>query len=204
MAAYATAERTTRSAQLNLVVNRRPDEPSAPSTGRGRSRPRLAPRPTGGACRRAPGGSDPGRGCMAGHVRSRCLPGRALRHRPEAGRRADRAERAKRTGLQALLPTERPRRVALLGSTSCPHRFRRAVMSESQTQRRVRVERNIYRRPSGVLEAVKAGRKLTPWRRSKSDPPRGFVVVCWLVDVSVSELVSGPRVGEATGGGWAP
>ncbi len=165
MAAYATAERTTRSAQLNLVVNRRPDEPSAPSTGRGRSRPRLAPRPTGGACRRAPGGSDPGRGCMAGHVRSRCLPGRALRHRPEAGRRADRAERAKRTGLQALLPTERPRRVALLGSTSCPHRFRRAVMSESQTQRRVRVERNIYRRPSGVLEAgFKDGAGIQRWR----------------------------------------
>lgn len=38
-------------------------------------------------------------------------------------------------------------------------------MSESQTQRRVRVERNIYRRPSGVLEAgFKDGAGIQRWR----------------------------------------
>jgi integrase len=56
--------------------------------------------------------------------------------------------------------------MALLGPATHSHRCQWLLMSaEDQTKRRVRVERNIYRRPSGVLEVgFKDGAGIQRWR----------------------------------------
>lgn len=94
-------------------------------------------------------------------------------------------------GLQALLPSQRPRCMALLGPAPCSHPCRWPLVSaEDQTRRRVRVERNIYRRPSGVLEVgFKDGRVdggITAARARRDEllarRGRGAVVPCdWRV-----------------------
>src|SRR5579875_867128 len=91
------------------------------------------------------------------------------RHPPrptaQAGRRACGAGASGQTGMQALLPSRRARSVAAVQPSRAPPAEGCPMSGGGKAPRRVRVERNIYRRPTGVLEVgFKDAAGIQRWR----------------------------------------